>query len=106
MSDSSAEEPRPPEAAPPALKFVRRDYARDFARQAVRFSGRAGGKAVLCRVTIEALQDHFQLIGQDGPLVKEAFASGRPRIEALAIQKWNAGALEPDGSILLRSEEF
>lgn len=95
-----------PEDELPALIFPRRDYAWDFEQKAVRFWGRAGDKGILCRVTAAALRDHFQLTGADGPLASEAFASGRPRIEALAVQKWNARALEPDGSLLLRSEDF
>lgn len=106
MSDSSLDPAEELASDPATLKFPRRDYAWDFEHQAVRFWGRASGKAVMCRVTLAALQDHFQLTGGGGPLANEAFASGRARIEALAVQKWNAGALEPDGSILLRSEEF
>lgn len=107
MSDSSTEDrPTLAEHEPPTLKFPRRDYSWDFERQAVRFWGRAHGKAIVCRVTLAALRDHFHLDGNGGPLANETFASNRARIEALAVQKWNAGALEPDGSILLRSEEF
>ena len=106
MPDNAGECRSEPEGEPPVLKFARRVYGWDFKRQAVRFWGRAGEKPVVCRVTVAALQDHFQLIGTNSVLAKEAFASGRSRIEALAVQKWNARALEPDGSILLRAEEF
>lgn len=106
MSDSAAAHLTKPDSDLPTLKFPRRDCAWDFERKAVRFWGRAGDRGILCRVTLAALQDHFQLVGDGGPLASEAFSSGRPRIEALAAQKWNAQALEPDGSILLRSEEF
>lgn len=107
MFDSAAEEAlKPPAGDPPALTFPRHPCSWDFERRAVRFWGRAGKRGVPCRVSVEALQEHFQLIGAGSALACEAFASARPRIEALAVQKWNARALEPDGSILLRAEEF
>jgi hypothetical protein len=106
MSDGPTDEASNAPAAPVALKFPRREYSWDFHRRAVRFWGRAGSKPVLCCITVEALHDHFQLGGDGAALAMEAFASGRARIEALAVQKWNARAVEPDGSILLRSEDF
>lgn len=92
--------------APPALLFPRRECSWDFGTRTVRFWGNAAGKAVPCRIAVAALQDHFHLGDDSSAMAMEAFASGRPRIEGLAAQKWAAGAVEPDGSLLLRAEDF
>lgn len=93
-------QPRPP------LQFPRQECSWDFDRRTVNFWGRAGEKPVLCRIAGEALRDHFHLDGEGNAVAQEAFASSRERILSLAMQKWQAGALEADGSVLLRSQDF
>jgi hypothetical protein len=88
------------------LSFPTQQFAWDVDHATVNFWGRAEGRAVLCRVTVAALHDHFDLNGVGGPDAQEAFASGRARIEAAAARKWQAGAAEPDGSIFLDSADF
>lgn len=88
------------------LRFSRRENAWDFVTATVNFWGRAGDKAVLCRIELKALRDHFDLEEEGSAHAQEAFAAGRERIQALAQMKWAAGAVEPDGSIMLRSQDF
>lgn len=69
---------------------------------AVVFEGRDGTKVVRCAISEEALADHF---GDDDHL-KRTFGANRERIEAEARRKYLAGRLEPDGSVLIKTEDL
>jgi transcriptional regulator with XRE-family HTH domain len=68
------------------------------------FWGRDGEKRVRCRISREALDDHFS----DGDRLqpKAAFEKHRTIIEGLARRKYLLGHLEPDGSVLIRTGEI
>ena len=59
-------------------------------------------KRIGCRISIEALQDHFGAHA-DG---MSAFLANRSTIEAKAAQKISKGQFEQDGTILLRTSDF
>lgn len=67
------------------------------------FWGQDGEKRVRCRISREALDDHFS----DGDKLRPeaAFKKYRSDIEALARKKYLLGQLEPDGSVLIRTED-
>lgn len=70
----------------------------------VTFWGEDGGKRVRCRVSREALDDHFS----DGDRLRPeaAFKKYRSAIEALARRKYLLGQREDDGTVLIRTEEI
>jgi transcriptional regulator with XRE-family HTH domain len=72
--------------------------------EAILFWGQDGEKRVRCRISREALDDHFS----DGDRLKPdaAFVKYRKDIEALARKKYLLGQLEPDGSVLIRTTEM
>jgi transcriptional regulator with XRE-family HTH domain len=70
----------------------------------VTFWGQDGKTRVRCRISREALDDHFS----DGDRLrpKEAFEKHRDDIEALVRRKYLRGQLEPDGSVLIHTSEI
>ena len=62
--------------------------------------------SVVCIVSREALQELFGLCEIDGASVTRAFDAKRRRIEAMAKEKIIDGAVEPDGTVMLRSADF
>jgi transcriptional regulator with XRE-family HTH domain len=70
----------------------------------VTFWGQDGKTRVRCRISREALDDHFS----DGDRLrpKEAFEKHRDDIEALVRRKYLRGQLEPDGSVLIQTSEI
>jgi len=73
----------------------------DFAADVLDAEGR---KPVVCRVTREALEDRLQLAGEFEPL--DLFARLKSEIHAVAGGKMMAGEFEPDGSVLVRSQDL
>jgi len=69
--------------------------------EGVTFFGQDGKTRVRCRVSREALDDHFS----DGDRLRPeaAFKKHRTEIEALARRKYVLGRREPDGSVLIRT---
>ena len=67
------------------------------------FWGRDGKARVRCRISRAALDDHFS----DGDRLRPeaAFKKHRSEIEALARRKYLLGHREPDGSVLIRTED-
>jgi transcriptional regulator with XRE-family HTH domain len=67
----------------------------------VTFWGQDGKVRVRCRISREALDDHFS----DGDRLRPdaAFKKHRPEIEALARRKYLLDHREPDGSVLIRT---
>jgi transcriptional regulator with XRE-family HTH domain len=82
------------------LVFADEAFSRD-PDDGIVFWGRDGDTRVRCRVSREALDDHFS---DDGKLRPEAaFKKHRKAIEALARRQYLSGQREPDGSVLLRT---
>jgi hypothetical protein len=71
----------------------------------VNFPAEDDGKTVLCRISYEALQNHFGLQGIDGQAAKTVFEQNRARIVSAAARKYAAGRGESDGSILIRTAD-
>jgi transcriptional regulator with XRE-family HTH domain len=86
------------------LTFAEEEFRYDSARGAVAFSGQDNKKRVLCRVSREALEDHFSEGGRLRP--EAAFKKNRSGIEALARRKYVTGQREPDGSVLIRTGDI
>jgi transcriptional regulator with XRE-family HTH domain len=72
--------------------------------EGVAFWGQDGEKRVHCRISREALDDHFSVRDRLRP--GAAFKKYRSDIEALARKKYLLGQLEPDGSVLIRTNEL
>ena len=84
------------------LSFPDKAHRTDTARGAI-FWGEDGKKRIRCIISREALGDHFS----DGDRLRPdaAFQANRAEIEALANRKYVRGRLEPDGSIIIRTED-
>jgi len=67
------------------------------------FWGQEGEKRVRCRISHEALDDHFS--DGDKLRVEMAFKKYRSAIEALARRKYLLDQREPDGGVLIRTED-
>jgi Protein of unknown function (DUF1488) len=67
------------------------------------FTGKDGGKAVDCAISREALEDHF---GGDNKDMLRVFKANRERIEHEARRKYVTGRIEPDGSVLIRTNDL
>ena len=70
---------------------------------AVLFRGRDGDLIIRCAISREALEDHFD--GDDKDMLK-VFRANRERIEYEARRKYLAGRLEPDLSVLIKTEDL
>jgi transcriptional regulator with XRE-family HTH domain len=70
----------------------------------ISFWGQDGEKKILCRISREALDDHFS--DRDRLRPEAAFKKYRHDIEALARRKYALDQLEPDGTILIRTNEI
>jgi transcriptional regulator with XRE-family HTH domain len=77
------------------------DSAYKVESEAVTFWGEDGKTRVRCRISREALEDHFS----DGDTLRPeaAFKKHRGEIEARARRKYSLGQRESDGSILIRT---
>jgi transcriptional regulator with XRE-family HTH domain len=69
----------------------------------VTFWGEDGEKRIRCRISREALDDHFS----DGDRLRPeaAFRKHRPAIEALARRKYLVAQAEEDGTVLLKTDD-
>jgi transcriptional regulator with XRE-family HTH domain len=85
------------------LVFPDKEYSVD-ASDAVVFRGQDGENRVRCRISREALDDHFSDRGRLRP--RAAFEKYRSEIDALARRKYLLGQCEPDGSILIRTGDI
>ena len=86
------------------LVFSDQEYRYESSRGTVAFWGQDGAQRVLCRISREALDDHFS----DGDRLKPeaAFKKYRKDIEALARRKYVFSQREPDGSVLIRTSDI
>jgi hypothetical protein len=73
----------------------------DAGRMVVSFPAELEGRRISCAVSMEALQDHFDARNL-APL--EAFRSHRWEIERIAEYLIARKRFEPDGSVLVRSQ--
>lgn len=85
------------------LVFPDENLTRD-ASDAIVFWGQDGDTRVRCRISREALDDHFS----DGDKLRPeaAFKKYRKEIEAMARRKYLSGQREPDGSVLIRTGDI
>jgi hypothetical protein len=79
------------------------EYKRDSG-DAITFWGNEGNSRVRCRILRKALDDHFS----DGGRLRleAAFEKHRPEIEALARRKYLLGQKEPDGTVLITTQDL
>jgi transcriptional regulator with XRE-family HTH domain len=70
----------------------------------IAFWGQDGEKRVLCRISREALDDHFS--DRDRLRPEAAFKKYRKDIESFARRKYLLGRLEPDGTVLIRNDDI
>jgi len=84
------------------LVFGNPEYKADG--DGVTFRGQDGKTRVRCRISREALDDHFS----DGDRLRPeaAFKKHRQEIEARARRKYLLDQREPDGSILIRTGDL
>jgi transcriptional regulator with XRE-family HTH domain len=85
------------------LTFPDREYSYDSGA-GVTFWGQDGTTRVRCRISREALDDHFSEGDRLRP--EAAFKKHREEIEALARRKYLVGQKESDGTVLIRTEEI
>lgn len=69
----------------------------------VTFWGQDGSDRVRCRISREALDDHFSEGDRLRP--EAAFKKHRPEIEALARKKYLRGQRESDGTVLVTTQD-
>jgi hypothetical protein len=82
------------------LQFPNPQEAFIFDRETVLFWGQDGETRVHCAISREALDDYFKGTNEDK---LEVFKANRQVIEEAARKKYLAGAIEPDGSVLIRT---
>ncbi len=85
------------------LQFLDEKFTADTG-EGVTFWGQEGKTRVRCRISREALDDHFS--DRDRLRADAAFRKYRSDIEALARKKYILGQREPDGSVLIRTDEI
>jgi transcriptional regulator with XRE-family HTH domain len=85
------------------LVFTDPEFQRDTS-DAIVFWGRDGETKVRCRISREALDDHFSEGDKLRP--EAAFKKHRREIEALARRKYLYGQREPDGSVFIQTLEI
>ena len=85
------------------LVFPDQEFKSDIDERIV-FWGQEDKKRVRCLISREALDDHFS--DRDRLRPETAFKKYRSDIEALARKKYLLGQLEPDGSVLIRTNEI
>ena len=85
------------------LTFPETELRYDSA-EGVTFWGQDGSTRVRCKISREALEDHFSDRGRLRP--EPAFEKYREQIQIIARRKYLTGEREPDGSILIRTLEL
>lgn len=86
-----------------ALTFPDTEYSYDSGA-GVTFWGQDGPTRVRCRISREALDDHFSEGDRLRP--EAAFKKHRQEIEALARRKYLRGQKEKDGTVLIKTLEI
>jgi transcriptional regulator with XRE-family HTH domain len=85
------------------LTFPDEELSSDSGR-GVTFWGKDEDARVRCRISREALDDHFS--DNDRLRPEAAFRKHRIAIEALARRKYLLGQMERDGTVLIRTEDI
>jgi len=85
------------------LIFTDPAYSYDMG-MGVTFWGEDGKKRILCRISREALVDHFS--EKDRLRPEAAFKKHRAEIEALARKKYLLGQIRPDGAVLIETQDL
>ncbi len=85
------------------LTFPDSEFSYDSS-QGVTFWGQDGPTRVRCRISREALEDHFSESARLRP--EAAFKKHREQIEALARRKYLLGRRESDGTILITTHDI
>ena len=85
------------------LIFINEDERYDPIRMVVSFTGKDGKKTIKCAISNEALEDHFK--GGENNILK-TYQANREKIQHEIRRKYLAEQCEPDGSILLKSEDI
>jgi hypothetical protein len=83
------------------LKFSEPPARYDAHRDVVEFVGEAGGKAVRCAISREALEDHFGAGGADPDGSLRTFRTKRSIIERMARMKYLRRPVEDVGGVLI-----
>ena len=86
------------------LIFPDQEHRYEYSRGTLLFWGQHGTQRVPCRISREALDDHFS--DRDRLKPDAAFKKHRKQIEALARRKYVSGQREPDGSVLIRTNDI
>ena len=86
------------------LTFPDQEHRYETSRGTIAFWGQDGTQRVLSRISREALDDHFSDRNRSNP--DAAFKKYRKQIEALARRKYLSGQREPDGSVLIRTNDI
>jgi hypothetical protein len=77
----------------------------DLDRDIITFSGEAGGERVLCAVSGEALEDHFDADAVDHRGKLRIFRTHRSEFERMARTKYLSWPVEDVGSVLITTED-
>jgi transcriptional regulator with XRE-family HTH domain len=85
------------------LTFNNPESRYDRSHGSIDFWGQDDEKRIHCRISREALEDHFS--DNDRLKPEAAFKKYRRDIEALARRKYLSGQRESDGSVLLRTQD-
>ncbi|MBI1868551.1 MAG: DUF1488 family protein [Methylocystis sp.] len=79
------------------------DPASSYDSRGVTFWGEDGVKPIRCRISREALDDHFSEGDKLRP--EAAFKKHRPAIEALARRKYLLGQLESENTVVIATQD-
>jgi hypothetical protein len=90
----------------PAVVLLLSQANADLSRGGVGFAAMADGECIACFVSQEALRDHFGGNEMDRASLIEVLHAKQSRIRSTVRGKIADGALEPDGSLVLRSADF
>ncbi len=98
-------QPKPLEAAI-SFSFDPNRAAYNSGIDTVSFHAEANGLPIACSVSREALLDHARRSGGSGEELLEIFHDNSSAVGRLAKRKFETNALEPNGSILIRSADL
>jgi len=84
------------------LEFPNPREKYNSSRGVILFYGVDGDKEVVCGISFEALDDHFE--NKKDPM--RNFTNNRDKIESEARKKYIRNLSEEDGSILIRTEDL
>lgn len=87
-----------------SLLFTALDVYYQPEKQVVIFMGQDEKKPIPCGITLEALEDHFDLLAKQNPI--KTFKQNQNGILYLAKKKFLQNRFEGDGSILITTKDF